>query len=61
MAGFLSACASEVLAAIVGAVVGASVSVPITLRIVRKSNSNKVDQSGARSGGDLTGRDKISH
>lgn len=59
---FVSAHAQEIWAAVLGAIAGATVSIPITVRITRNSmngSSTKVNQSGARSGRDMIGRDKI--
>lgn len=59
---FLSAYAPEIWAAIIGVIGGAAVSIPITVRVTRNSmggSSTNVNQSGARSGGDMIGRDKV--
>lgn len=64
MADFFATHASEIWSALAGLVAGAAISIPITVRTTRRSmsgNSTRSDQSGARSGGDIVGRDKISH
>ena len=64
MSEFFSAHLGEILSAIGGAVAGTAISVPITLRISRTTLSGGAVQSnqrGARAGGDVVGRDKISH
>lgn len=61
MVEFLSTYGSEIIAAIIGAIAGISISVPIAIRVTRNSmsgSSNSVNQAGARSGGDMVGRDK---
>lgn len=55
---------SEIVAAIVGAIGGALISIPITIKQTKKSmsgSSSNVNQQDVKSGGDVVGRDKISH
>lgn len=64
MSDFIINHGSEIISAVIGAIVGASISIPITIRSTRNSmsgSSNSVNQSGARAGGDVVGRDKKTH
>jgi uncharacterized membrane protein len=64
MSAFLSTHASELWSALLGAIGGAMLSIPITIKITRNSVSSDVNtsnQRGAKSKGDIVGRDKISH
>lgn len=52
---------NEIITGIIGMIIGAGVSIPITAKIT-KSNVNKVNQKKIKTnGGDVTGRDKITH
>lgn len=48
---------SKVLIALIAFLSGAAISIPITVRVVRKKNSNRVNQSGNVVGGSMAGRD----
>ena len=48
----------EIIEIIVSFLAGAGISTVITLRITKKSQVNKVTQSGNVAGGDIVGRDK---
>lgn len=50
---------NEIISGLLGLIIGAGISIPITIKIT-KSNVNKVKQQKIKtSGGDVTGRDKI--
>jgi hypothetical protein len=64
LADFLGAHGSEILSAVLGMLGGALISIPITVKVTRNAMSGKSTQSnqrGARAGGDMVGRDKISN
>ena len=64
MIAFLNAHASQIWSFVVGAISGATISIPITVRVIRVSaaaGANVTNQQGAKAGGDVVGRDKISH
>ncbi len=60
---FIANHASEIISAILGFLGGALVSIPITISITKgnmSGSSSSVNMSGAKAGGDVVGRDKIS-
>ncbi|WP_181850268.1 hypothetical protein [Thalassospira profundimaris] len=58
----MEAYVSEIVSSVLGAFAGAAISVPITIRFCRNTatgSATQTNQSGATSGQDMVGRDKI--